>query len=206
METASVAQPVATPGVASDPQARLLEISDFDLVVRTHQKRIYRTLLARLRNPDQADTLTQECFIRAYEKRASYRGESSLAVWLTRIAINLSLDYHRSRRAGFWRSLVGLDSDTEAAHGDAPAITAIDPLASPERVAAARQELLEVWKLVAKLSAKQRTVFLLHFVDGMTLQEVADVMGLHIGSIKTHLTRALKVVRGSKTPRIEVQA
>ncbi len=181
----------------ADSQARLLEIADFDTVVRSYQRRIYRTLLARLRDPDLADNLTQECFIRAYEKRASYRGESSLVVWLTRIAINLSLDHYRNRKANFWRNLIGLD-DKEGDHcySEVVAAHSSDPLASPERAAAVRQELDQVWKVVGKLSEKQRSVFLLHFVEGMTLQEVANVMGLHLGSIKTHLTRALKVVRG----------
>lgn len=187
-----------------DAQARLLEIADFDLVARSYQRRIYRTLLARLRDPDLADNLTQETFIRAYEKRSSYRGESSLVVWLTRIAINLSLDHHRNRRAGFWRNLVGLEGDD--GHEEVIVAHSSDPLASPERAAAARQELEQVWKVVGKLSEKQRSVFLLHFVEGMTLQEVADVMGLHLGSIKTHLTRALKAVRGmNRGQRVEVE-
>lgn len=192
----------------SDSQTRLLEIADFDLVVRSYQRRIYRTLLGRLRDPDLADNLTQETFIRAYEKRASYRGESSLVVWLTRIAINLSLDHYRNRRANFWRNLVGMDGDDgQDGYAEVVAAHSSDPLASPERAAAARQELEQVWKVVGKLSEKQRSVFLLHFVEGMTLQEVAEVMGLHLGSIKTHLTRALKVVRGKKpAPRIEAPA
>jgi hypothetical protein len=62
---------------------------DFDSIVRCNQRRIYRLLLLYLRDADAADTLTQECFLRAFETRARFRGECSLETWLCRIAVNL---------------------------------------------------------------------------------------------------------------------
>ena len=69
---------------------------DFNQLVQTHQRRVYRVLLSLLRDPDAADTLTQECFLRAYERRAQFRGESPVQAWLLRIAVNLARDYHRT--------------------------------------------------------------------------------------------------------------
>src|SRR5882672_10230408 len=81
----------------------------FDDLVRQHQRRVYRVLFLLLRDPDAADTLTQECFLRAYQKRDGFRGESSADTWLLRIAVNLARDHLRNRRAGFWRRLIGLE-------------------------------------------------------------------------------------------------
>src|ERR1051326_6818464 len=80
---------------------------DFDAIVRLHQRRIFRLLLAMLRDEDIAETLTQETFLRAYRKRADFRGEGRLDGWLMRIAVNLGRDHIRSRRGGFWEGLVG---------------------------------------------------------------------------------------------------
>jgi RNA polymerase sigma-70 factor (ECF subfamily) len=76
-------------------------LDDFDGIVREHQQRIYRVLFALLRNAEEANCLTQECFLRAFRKRASYRGEAGLGTWLTRIAINLVRDRARNQRLAF---------------------------------------------------------------------------------------------------------
>ena len=78
---------------------------DFEWMVLRHQKQIYRVLLLLLRDADAAETLTQECFLRAFKKHRSFRGESSLATWLVKIAINLARDHKRNRRWEFWRRL-----------------------------------------------------------------------------------------------------
>ncbi len=163
----------------------------FDELVRHHQRRVYRLLWLLVRDSDVADTLTQECFLRAYEKRASFRGESRVDAWLLQIAVNLARDYLRNRRAGFWRRLVGLDDSASfVAAAEFP-----DPHATPERALLARKELEAVWEAVADLSPQQRTVFLLRFGEDMDLAEIALVSGLRLGSVKTHLFRAIHAVR-----------
>jgi RNA polymerase sigma-70 factor (ECF subfamily) len=164
---------------------------DFDLLVREHQRRIYRVLLGLVRDPDLADNLTQDCFVRAYEKRASFRGESSAGTWLISIAINLARDHHRSRRAGFWRRLFASPAEeTEAALHAAP-----DLGTSPERSLIARQELDRVWQIVDELPERQREVFLLRFAQEMPLEEIALALGMQSGTVKAHLFRAVGTVR-----------
>jgi RNA polymerase sigma-70 factor (ECF subfamily) len=164
---------------------------EFDEVVRQHQRRIYRVLYLLVRNPDAADTLTQECFLRAYEKRASFRGESRIDTWLLRIAVNLARDHARNRRAGFWKRLVGLEDTTTS--GDAMQFP--DLQASPERALLARRELEAVWVAVRQLPEQQRSVFLLRFAEELALPEISQVMGLRVGSVKAHLFRAVGAVR-----------
>src|SRR6201990_3012626 len=76
---------------------------DFATVVARHRPQIFRFLLASTRDVDLAETLTQECFLKAHRNWSSFRGESSAMTWLMRIAINLQKDHWRNRRVQFWR-------------------------------------------------------------------------------------------------------
>jgi len=165
---------------------------EFDLVVREHQQRIYRVLLALLRDPDAAANLTQDCFVRAFESRKSFRGEASVGTWLVRIAVNLARDYQRSKRHGFWRGLFR-SSNNDDSH-DAMAMAA-DPQPTAERVVLAREKAAAVWAIVDRLSPQQREVFILRFAEEMPLEQIALALRLQLGTVKTHLSRALSAVR-----------
>jgi RNA polymerase sigma-70 factor, ECF subfamily len=171
---------------------------EFDVIVPTHQRRIYRLLLGCTRDPDAADTLTQECFLRAYQKRASYRGEASIGTWLARIAVNLAMDHGRSPRSGFWRRLLG---GADSANPRAEIAARADAHASPLRELEAREEVAAMWSIVAELPALQRMVFTLRFVEDMTLEEIAQAAQLQLGTVKSHLFRALAKVRAALKQR-----
>ena len=169
-----------------------LRAEDFDEIVRQHQRRIFRFLLSLLRDPDAADTLTQECFLLAYHKRASFRGEASIATWLTRIAVNLATDHRRSRRRAFWSRLFGRDrSDTSAA----AALVVADPRPSAERALIASEQAATVRAAVDALPERQRVVFILRFMEEMTLEKIALSTELEVGTVKSHLHRAVNAVR-----------
>jgi RNA polymerase sigma-70 factor (ECF subfamily) len=167
--------------------AKSLKPEEFDSVVRLYQRRIYRVLFLMVRDSEIADTLTQECFLRAFQKRDSFRGQASLETWLVRIAINLGHDHAKNRRRRFWRLLVRGEEASEQMVADARP--------SPERVLVAREELAAVWSAVDKLSPQQRTAFLLRFGEEMELEEIAGAMELEIGTVKAHLSRAVSAVK-----------
>jgi len=164
---------------------------DFELIVREHQRRIYRVLLGLVRDPELADNLTQDCFVRAYQKRSSFRGESSVSTWLISIAINLARDHARNRRAGFWRRLFSAPVE----EAEIALASAADRGASPERSLMARQELDRVWAIVDELPQRQREVFLLRFAEEMPLEEIALALSRELGTVKAHLFRAVGTVR-----------
>ena len=168
--------------------AALLE--DFDSVVQRHQQRIYRVLLGLVSDSDAAQTLAQECFLKAYQSRSSYRGEASVSTWLIRIAINLAHDYYRNRRLAFWRRLFAGDSDVSESAARMPSRAA-----TPEQDLLAKEKLAAVWSVVEKLSPQQRAVFVLRFVEQMSLEEIATATSLREGTVKVHLFRALGTVR-----------
>lgn len=84
---------------------------DFSALVQQHQPRIYRVLLGMLHDPDAAETLTQECFLKAFQNRGGFRGEASVGTWLVRIAINLARDHRRNRLRAFWQKLFAASKD-----------------------------------------------------------------------------------------------
>jgi RNA polymerase sigma-70 factor (ECF subfamily) len=175
--------------------AETVELSSerFDEIIQQNQRRVYRVIFLLVRDHDVADTLTQECFLRAYRKRATFRGECRLDTWLLRIAVNLVRDHGKSRRAQFWRKLVGLD-DKES--GNTTSRVASEQI-SPERQLLVREELQAVWDVAASLSDRQRTIFLLRFAEEMSLAEVAAVLRLKTGTVKAHLFRATEKVRAA---------
>jgi RNA polymerase sigma-70 factor (ECF subfamily) len=107
-----------------------------------------------------------------------------------RIAVNLIRDYARNRRLQFWKRAQLSAVDLDAAGRWAP-----DGGASPERGAIAREQLAAVWNAAGGLSERQRTVFLLRFVEDMDLLEIAAATGMKEGTVKVHLFRALQAVR-----------
>ena len=168
----------------------VLELTDFDEVVRVYRPRILRFLLSSLTDRDAAETLTQECFLKAWNARQQFRGDSSLSTWLTRIAVNLLRDHLRSRSLRFWQKTRGSALDVMDISDWIP-----DGRSSPESITLARDRVAAVWCAVEKLSAQQRTVFVLRFVEEMELDEIATTIGMNLSTVKSHLYRALAIVR-----------
>ncbi len=161
-----------------------------DTLHSLYGQRIFRFLLASLRDRDLAETLAQETFLRAWSARDQFRGECSAATWLTRIALNLVRDHTRTNRFRFWRQAAStaIDAADLAAHLPSPA-------SSIESSLIAREQLALVWDTVATLSERQRTVFLLRFVEELELADIAEITGLPISTVKTHLYRSLATIR-----------
>jgi len=176
----------SSPGLVTAVAQTTTDIGDFDELVRAYWPRIFRFALASLRDADAAQTVAQDCFYRAYRNRAAFRGDSSLHTWLMQIAVNLVRDHARSRRLQFWKRNEALDP---------AARWTPDGQLSPEGEAAAKEKVRAVWRAAKGLSEKQRTVFLLRFVEDMDLLEIAGATGMKEGTVKTHLFRALQAVR-----------
>lgn len=175
---------------ASERSSEGISHEQFDEVVRLNQRRIYRLLLGIVRDGDLADTLTQECFLRAYRNRALFRGEARISTWLFRIAINLARDHMRSRRLAFWKKFSGGD-DSDLAIAEAVA----DERATPERRLLAHEQIRQLWQVLEQLPGRQREVFLLRFMEEMSVDEIAGATALRPGTVKAHLFRAMSTVR-----------
>lgn len=170
--------------------AEEMAAEEFSRVVETHRPQIFRFLLSSTRDVDLAETLTQECFLKAHRNWGSFRGESTAMTWLMRIAINLQKDHWRNRRMQFWRQTRTNSVDLDEASEWLPSGER-----SVEQRLLAREQVGRVWKAVEGLSERQRTVFLLRYVEEQELSEIARATGLSEGTVKAHLSRALGKVR-----------
>src|SRR5271155_2730635 len=131
----------------------IAELEDIDTLCATYRSRIYRYALLSLRDSDLADSVTQDCFLKAYRARGEFRGDCSLATWLTRIATNLIRDAVRSRKFQFWKMV-----SSTAVDAGAMADRLRSPGLSAESSLVVREELVKVWEAVGNLPGKQRSV------------------------------------------------
>jgi RNA polymerase sigma-70 factor (ECF subfamily) len=163
------------------------EFEDFDQLVEQYRPRVLRFIFTSVRDLDLAETLTQECFWKAYKSRRKFRGDCSVSTWLMRIAVNLVRSHVRSRRFQFWRKAQRVDSQGMY---DWP-----DRNISPEESAAVNEQVEAVWEATKTLSERQRTVFLLRFLEDMDIFEIAQSTGLTECAVNVHLFRAVRRIR-----------
>ena len=184
MEPAALSAMTAT---IDDPAE---ELQDFDRVVALYRPAVFRFMLASLRDRDDAESLTQDCFLRAFRYRNQFRGEAAVKTWIMQIAANLIRDLTRSRRFQFWKR-----AQSCASRADDLVNFLSSSEASPEARTLVEEQLRAIWTATTKLSARQRAVFALRFVEDMDLLEIGAVLNMKEGTVKKHLFRALHTVR-----------
>jgi RNA polymerase sigma-70 factor, ECF subfamily len=162
----------------------------FALIVERFQRKIYRVAYAIVRDEVEADTIAQDTFIQAYLHLAKFQGRCELGTWLNRIAVNRCRDWLRRRH---FVSLFTTDGDGE--DRETIPIDPIDDRPGPERQFIAIQLRAAIGKAERKLSAQQKVVFRLRHYENLSLEEIADHLGLRAGTVRAHLFRAIHKIR-----------
>ena len=181
-------KPNATTGfIAVSMENPALEIEQFERLVEQYRTRILRFVFASVRDMDLAETLTQDCFWKAYKNRKAFRGDCSMHTWLIKIALNLVRSHVRSRRFQFWKNAERVRRDEIR---DWP-----DRGISPEERASVNEQVQAVWEATQSLSERQRTVFLLRYVEEMEIPEIAQSTGVTESTVNVHLVRAVQGIR-----------
>jgi RNA polymerase sigma-70 factor (ECF subfamily) len=178
---------------ANAPTAPAVALDSVETLYERYNQRIFRFLLTSLRDRDLAEALTQETFIRAWSSMksgAQFRGDCSPATWLTRIALNLVRDHTRTNRFRFWKNVARTSVDATEFAG-----FLADPVTSAESALIAQEQVALVWQTVATLTERQRTVFILRFVEELGLGDIAQITGMPMSTVKTHLYRGLAAIR-----------
>lgn len=160
----------------------------FAALVERYHGRIYSLAYRLLGNPEDASELTQETFCRAYVKLGEFRGDASFSTWLYRIANNLCLDQLRRRQR---RPAVSLDA--ESGDGSLREVSAGAP--GPAEVCTRRAMLARLEEVIATLPPDQRATLILRDVQGLSYEEIAQVLQCSLGTVKSRLSRARRSLR-----------
>lgn len=162
------------------------EADAFRAIIKTHNQRLYRIARGVVRSDSEAEDIVQEAYVRAFAALATFRGDASLATWLSRIVINEALGRLRKRRR-----TVAMPANPEAQIIQFP----LNPSDDPERTMAQRQILRLVERATDNLPDVYRTVFIARVVEGLNIEETADLLGVRPETVKTRLHRARALVR-----------
>lgn len=164
---------------------------EFELWLRTEQRRIFLLCRRFLQDEEEADSATQDVFLKAYRalQQPERAGIDEPGKWLTRIAVNTCLDRLRSNRWQFWRRRPKPE-DEQLILSQAP-----EPGPSAEDHAYAKQIRRRLDEALERLSDRQRAVFLLRHYEDHSLQEIASILAVDVGTVKAHLFRAVSKLR-----------
>ncbi len=162
--------------------AREGDLSAFEQIMRLYERRIFGYVMRHVNNQEDAEDITQEVFIKLYKKFDSYDPKQTFTTWLFTVATNTIYDFLRHRRGK--QDLLIVDDP------DQPFETA-DARDAYIAVAAA----VDVEQALEKIKTAYRTVLLLYYRDELTCEEIAGVLKIPVGTVKTHLSRARKSLK-----------
>lgn len=171
-------------------QVRAGNGASFAPLVEAHSSRIIRLAFRFVGNQEDAEDIAQEAFLRLYRDVASFRSDSTVSTWLYRTVTRLAIDH--LRRQKLKRKFFFVRNSNE---GYDPLEFAADPGASPQDQFLAGEAGRKLLKAMDKLSVRQRMVFTLRHYEGMPLKDIGTTLGLEEGTVKSHLFRAVQLLR-----------
>ena len=161
----------------------------YGILVERFQRKIFRVAFAIVRDETEADTITQDVFVQAYTNLGRFEGRAGLETWLTRIAINRSRDTLRRRKFVSLFTLRNDDDESEVM------IEPVDERPDPERQFMSAQLRIAIQRAEKLLSSQQKVIFRLRHYENLSLEEIADHLGLRAGTVRAHLFRAIHKIR-----------
>jgi RNA polymerase sigma-70 factor (ECF subfamily) len=180
----------------------------FSLLMRRYNRRLYRVARSVLRDDAEAEDALQDAYLQAYRALPTFRGESALGTWLTRIVVNAAL--MRQRKTGRLAEVIELGADYDAAAADADAATgphsAVDSpgdVEQPDLAAFRGQTRRLIETGIDKLPAAFRTVFVLRAVEELTVEETAATLGIPEATVRTRYFRARAMLREALAREID---
>ena len=160
---------------------------EYEKLVLEYQKNVYNLALRMTGDPEDAADMAQEAFIKAYSSLSGYRGDSKFSVWLYRIVSNVCLDFLRAKERRQTVSLSVTDDD-----GEDTELDIADESKSPERIFERAMTRDAVRRGLAALTPEYRQILILRELQGMSYEEIAEVLGLESGTVKSRIFRARK--------------
>ena len=173
-------------------RARKGDLAAYDQLVQRYQERIYATVYHMTSNHEDANDLAQEAFIKAYQALKSFKGGSSFYTWVYRIAVNKTINFLKHRKNRSQMSLNDLDFNAE--HD--PDLVALISDKTPRREAGLTELQEKLNEGMQKLSEPHRLVVTLHDVQGLSHEEIANIMDCNIGTVRSRLFYARQQLQG----------
>jgi len=164
-------------------RARRGDLKAYDELIRRYQERIYATVYHMTANHEDANDLAQEAFIKAFQALKSFKGGSSFYTWLYRIAVNKTINFLKQRKNRQHMSLNDIDFNAE--HD--PDLVALISDKTPRREAGLNELQEKLNAALLKLSESHRLAVVLHDVQGLSHEEIANVMHCNIGTVRSRL-------------------
>ena len=165
----------------------------FERLVRKYEKYVCTTVYSVVRNYDDSFDVAQEVFLKLYHNIGSFKGESSFSSWLYRIAKNTALDFLRKDKKNKNNvSLYTENSDGEETVMDIPDTSVSS---SPEQTAVKNEAKEILYSALDEISDEHKEIIILRDVDGYTYEEIAEMLGLEYGTVKSRLFRAREALR-----------
>jgi len=179
-------------------------------IVLTYQDRLYNAMLRLVGDREEARELTQEAFTRGLIKITSFRGDASPYTWLFRIAVNLAISRLRKVQRHRVFSLSWTGQSGNGRHGDDQASCLADRLAHeattpPPQDVEKRETAEQVLAALGRLDSEYRAVLVMRDIEGFDYQQMADVLGLPLGTLKSRLFRARLALRDELRPYLAAQ-
>jgi RNA polymerase sigma-70 factor, ECF subfamily len=162
--------------------ARSGDMGAFEELVARHRDKIYARAFSMMRNEDEAVDLSQEAWVKSWQRLQQFQGDSSFGTWVTRIVINLCLDQLRKRKRQRTESIEAMDEETGGVERQMPVVT-VNPTERLER-GELRKKIDDA---LAQLSHEHRTVLVLHEFEDMEYKEIARTMECSIGTVMSRL-------------------
>ncbi len=173
------------------------DVAAFDRIVERYRERVFGILYNLTSNREDAADLTQEAFIKAFQSIHRFSGQASFFTWLYRIAVNSTLSHLRKARIRSFFSLERIDSEEPVAKEIVDALTDTTGVERDTYVRELQEKLNDA---LQKLSIKHRTVVTLFEIDGLSHQEIADVMDCSVGTVRSRLHYAKQLLQSELQP------
>src|SRR5947208_13435717 len=166
----------------------------FEELVARHRDKIYARAFSMMRNEDEAVDLSQEAWVKGWQRLKQFQGESSFVTWMTRIVINLCLDQLRKQKRHRSESIEMMEEESGGVERQMPVVT-VNPTEGLERIELRQR----IDKALAKLSHEHRTVLVLHEFEEMEYKEIAKAMDCSIGTVMSRLFYARRKMAANLT-------
>lgn len=173
------------------------DVAAFDQLIAKYRERVYGIVYNMTSNREDASDLTQEAFIKAFQSIQRFGGQSSFFTWLYRIAVYSTLSHLRKARLRSFFSLERIDSEEPVSK---EIIAALTDKSGADRDTYVRELQEKLNDAMQKLSIKHRTVVTLFEIDGLTHQEIADVMKCSVGTVRSRLHYAKQLLQAELQP------